>query len=340
MKDIDFSEYFFKKECFFNRFRHSFSIAMCFLLPSHMVYAESLQDFRIEINKKNLKLSQLIKTVENQTDYLFVSNNSIDLNKTVSLQNDKGSVKDILNDALEELGLTYRMEGINIILIPNKQTESTDHQKINGTVVDRNGESIIGANVVVKGNGSIGTITDMNGNFQLDVPEKSVLTITYVGYIPYEVNVDKVSNLKVVLREDSKSLDEVVVIGYGTQKKSDITGAITQVKADDLPLTGNVSLGQMLSGKAPGMQITLNNAQPGGAVTVQIRGNAAGGAGNPGPLYVIDGYPMNVDNMEPGGGKYDGGSKSPLNNLNPADIESIEVFKRCCSYFYLWCTCC
>ena len=126
MKDIDFSEYFFKKECFFNRFRHSFSIAMCFLLPSHMVYAESLQDFRIEINKKNLKLSQLIKTVENQTDYLFVSNNSIDLNKTVSLQNDKGSVKEILNDALEELGLTYRMEGINIILIPNKRKHSVN----------------------------------------------------------------------------------------------------------------------------------------------------------------------------------------------------------------------
>lgn len=327
MKNMHLSEYFWNKECVFNKFRHSLSIAMCLLLPSSMVYAENLQDLRIEINKKNLKLSQLIKTVENQTDYLFVSNKSIDLNMTVSLQNGKGSVKEVLNDALEELGLTYRIEGVNIILIQNKQTNSTGNKKISGTVVDRKGEAIIGANVVVKGNGGIGTITDMNGNFQLNVPEKSVLTITYIGYIPYEVKVDKISNLQVVLREDSKSLDEVVVIGYGTQKKSDITGAITQVKADDLPLTGNVSLGQMLSGKAPGMQITLNNAQPGGVVTVQIRGNAAGGAGNPGPLYVIDGYPMNVDNMEPGGGKYDGGSKSPLNNLNPADIESIEVLK-------------
>lgn len=328
MKNNHSIEYFLKKECIFSKFRHSFSIVMCVLLSSSsMAYAESLQDRKIEVNKKNLKLSQFIKTVEDQTDYLFVSNNSIDLNKTVSLQNGKGSVKEVLTDALDELGLTYRMEGVNIILVPKQQTKSAGQKKITGTVVDRNGESIIGANVVVKGNGSIGTITDIDGNFQLNVPDNAVLSITYIGYIPYEARVDKTSNLQVVLREDSKSLDEVVVIGYGTQKKSDITGAITQVKADDLPMTGNVSLGQMLSGKAPGMQITLNNAQPGGAVTVQIRGNAAGGAGNPGPLYVIDGYPINVDNMEPGGGKYDGGSKSPLNNLNPADIESIEVLK-------------
>ena len=141
MKNMHLSEYFWNKECIFNKFRHSLSIAMCLLLPSSMVYAENLQDLKIEINKKNLKLSQLIKTVENQTDYLFVSNKSIDLNMTVSLQNGKGSVKEILNDALEELGLSYRIEGVNIILIQNKQTNSTGNKKISGTVVDRKGEA-------------------------------------------------------------------------------------------------------------------------------------------------------------------------------------------------------
>ncbi|MDR2816670.1 MAG: TonB-dependent receptor, partial [Proteiniphilum sp.] len=135
-------------------------------------------------------------------------------------------------------------------------------------------------------------------------------------------------SLLITLLEDTQALEEVVVVGYGTQKKSDLTGAITQVKAKDLSITANLSLGQMLTGKAPGLQVSLQSAQPGGNVWLQIRGNAAGGAGNSGPLYVIDGFPLTVDNMEPGSGnRYNSGNKSPLNTLNPADVESIEILK-------------
>lgn len=332
MKKIFLPTFFYTKRCEKQGVSRFLRLSVCALLTSSMAFAGNMpeQSIKISLSKNNIKLSQFIKEVESQTDYLFVSNRSIDLNKTISVQKGNASVKELLQDALDELGLTYRMEGVNIILVKIDQPQqngSATSKKASGIVVDKDGEPIIGANVTVKGSAGQGTITNIDGQFNLNAPEGSTLVISYIGYLSYEAKVGKTPSLQIVLREDSKSLDEVVVIGYGAQKKSDITGAITQVKAEDLPMTGNVSLGQMLSGKAPGMQVTMNSAQPGGAVSIQIRGNAAGGAGNPGPLYVIDGYPMNVDNMEPGGGKYNAGNKSPLNNLNPADIESIEVLK-------------
>jgi TonB-linked SusC/RagA family outer membrane protein len=200
-------------------------------------------------------------------------------------------------------------------------------KKVSGTVVDVQGETIIGASVVVKGTTN-GIITDLDGKFNLDVPANAVLQVSYVGYATQDVPVGNQTNLSITLKENSLALEEVVVVGYGTVKKSDLTGAITQVKAKDLPQTANLSLGQMLTGKAPGMQVSLQSAQPGGGVWMQIRGNAAGGAGNNGPLYVVDGFPITVDNMEPGSGnRYSSGNKSPLNTLNPADIESIEILK-------------
>ena len=127
----------------------------------------------------------------------------------------------------------------------------------------------------------------------------------------------------------STVIDEKIVLIVKPNTYMNRSGiAISQIKSDDLPQTANMSLGQMMSGKAPGMQVSMTSSQPGGGVWVQIRGNAAGGAGNNGPLYVIDGYPISTDNMEPGSGnQYTSGDKSPLNNLNPSDIESIEVLK-------------
>ena len=206
-------------------------------------------------------------------------------------------------------------------------SEPQQMKKVSGVITDSNGEPIIGVNILVKGTVN-GTTTDLDGNYTLDVPSNAVLSISYIGYLTQEIPVKDKTIINVTMKEDTKSLEEVVVIGYGSVKKSNLTGAITQVKAEDLPQAGNMSLGQMLTGKAAGMQVSLQSAQPGGGVWMQIRGNASGGAGNSGPLYVIDGFPISTENMEPGSGnRYSSGNKSPLNNLNPADIASIEILK-------------
>lgn len=199
-------------------------------------------------------------------------------------------------------------------------------QTIRGTVADENGEPIIGANVSVKGT-TKGTITDVNGEFAIEnIDANTVLLITYIGYLPQEVEVDNRTFLNIVIKEDTQKLDEVVVIGYGTMKKKDLTGAVSSVKMDDSPVSTISTISHALAGKAAGLQIRTTSAQPGGESTFRIRGAASVSAGND-PLIVIDGFPVNsVSGIE--AGKYSDGSKDNiLGSINPNDIESIEVLK-------------
>ena len=178
---------------------------------------------------------------------------------------------------------------------------------VTGKVVDNLGEPIIGASVVVKGT-SNGTITDFEGNFQLNTEKKGSLVISYIGYVTKEVTIKP--TLKIVLAEDTKALDEVVVVGYGTQKKSDLTGSVTSVKAAEITaVTSNNPL-ESLQGRAPGVAVFTNNA-PGESPILRIRGAGSIQSGND-PLYVVDGFPL---------------MNGSLNDINPADIASIEVLK-------------
>ncbi len=179
--------------------------------------------------------------------------------------------------------------------------------KITGNVVDTQGEPIIGASVVVKGT-SNGTITDFEGNFQLNTEKKGSLVISYIGYVTKEVTIKP--TLKIVLAEDTKALDEVVVVGYGTQKKSDLTGSVTSVKAAEITaVTSNNPL-ESLQGRAPGVAVFTNNA-PGESPILRIRGAGSIQSGND-PLYVVDGFPL---------------MNGSLNDINPADIASMEILK-------------
>src|SRR5574344_1952333 len=184
---------------------------------------------------------------------------------------------------------------------------------IEGTVIDgSSSEPLIGVNVVVKGNTNIGVVTDINGNFKLKAPAKSTLIFTYVGYASKEVQATS-SKMKVVLTEDSKTLNEVVVIGYGIQKKSVVTAAISKVSSDELSAAKPSRIEDALKGKISGVQITQNSGQPGSDSKVRIRG--IGTINNSDPLYVVDGMPV------------DGG----INYLNPSDIASVEVLKDAAS---------
>lgn len=186
---------------------------------------------------------------------------------------------------------------------------SAQNKKVTGTVSDANGP-LIGVNVMVKGTSS-GTITDFDGHYSLDVPAKSTLVFKYVGYNPAEKVVGGNSVIDVTLTEDTQQLDEVVVVGYGIQRKSDLTGSVTSIKADDLNSFPSSNVGDMLRGKATGISVTATSGRPGEAPDILIRGKRSLTGGND-PLYVIDGVPVDKDGFA---------------NLNNADIKSIEVLK-------------
>ena len=180
-------------------------------------------------------------------------------------------------------------------------------QTIQGTVVDETGEPLIGVNVTVKST-TIGTVTDFDGNFEMEAPLPTVLEISYIGYATIEVQADGTSPLAITLKEDNELLEEVVVVGYGVQKKSDLTGSIAQVNDKDLQKTPAPSLGAALEGRAAGLQVTGSGA-PGSNVSLNIRG--IGSINNSQPLIVIDGVPTDV----------------PLNMINMDDVASIDVLK-------------
>lgn len=297
---------------------------------SRPVYAQSRN---VTIQTGYTTLKQVIDEIEKQTDYLFVYDNS-EINTKMAIYIDvrNKTVDTILTIALKGTGITYSIQNRNIVLIKDLKADLSIHnqQKVTARGVVRNshGEPLIGVAVQEKGT-KHGVTTNIDGTFFIQVSTpKVVLMFSCIGYKNQESAIDRNRPMNVILQEDNQTLDEVVVIGYGTMKRSDLTGAISKVNSADLPHAGNMSLGQMMSGKVPGMQVSITSAQPGGGVWAQIRGNAAGGAGNSGPLYVVDGYPISTDVTEPwSGNRYNSGSKSPLNHLNPSDIESIEVLK-------------
>lgn len=190
--------------------------------------------------------------------------------------------------------------------------------QVKGTVISgADNEPLPGVNVVVKGNATTGTITGIDGEFALSVPSDAILSISYIGFKSLEIPVNGKRELKIVLQEDSEALDEVVVIGYGTQKKSVVTASIARVSSEDLANTAPVRMDNALKGLAAGVTVTSSSGQPGAAAQIRVRGvgtiRTENGAAD--PLYIVDGMPI------------EGG----LDYLNPSDIASIEVLKDAAS---------
>lgn len=268
------------------------------------------QNAKVSISMSNAHLEDILSEIESQTDYLFIYNNQVDINKKRSIKVKNKPVSEVLDNLLRNMGVNYAMEGTHIVL--TQKTEKTlpvqqQTKSITGTIVDVNGDPIIGANIIVKGT-SNGTITDVDGRFTIEADSKSILNISYIGYLTKEVVVGNQKTVRIVLQEDTKTLDEVVVIGYGTQKKADLTGSVANVSAEKLNTQSNANIGQALQGKIAGVDIVSQGGSPGAGTRIMVRG--IGTLNNAAPLYIVDGMYM-----------------SGIDHINPNDIASIDVLK-------------
>ena len=215
---------------------------------------------------------------------------------------------------------------VSLILVCGYLGAMAQNIQISGVVKDVVGDPLIGVSVLVKG-GTKGTSTDYNGFYTISAPADGTLVFSYVGMDTQEVKIGGSKKLDVTMTENGNYIDEVVVIGYGTVKKRDLTGSVSSVKSEDLSLAVAPSVAHALQGKAAGLVISQNSAQPGGGLNIQVRGLGTE-IGGSSPLYVVDGFPIvELDQPSTTNERMDAGTQSVLNFINPADIESIEVLK-------------
>ena len=274
------------------------------------------QTMKVTVVADNVSTGKVISEIEKQTDYLFVYNvNEVNLKRNVKVNAQNKSVAEVLNKVFEGTDIYYAMEGKNIMLMSKAKDGEAVQQanKVTGIVKDANGEPVIGANVMVKGQ-SIGTITDIDGRFVLDAPKDAVLQITYIGYASQEVKVFGKREINVVLKEDTETLEEVVVVGYGVQKKVNLTGSVSSVTSESLDSRPITQTSQALAGLSSGITVTQSSGRPGGdQASLKIRGVGTFSSAGSDPLVLIDGL------------------SGSMNDVDPNNIESISVLKDAAS---------
>ena len=268
------------------------------------------QNAKVSIRMNNVKLDKILNEIENQTDYLFIYNNQVDINKITSVKVKNEAVAQVLDRILSGTGINYELEGTHIILTTEaiKDLHAQQQAKtVTGTVTDVSGEPIIGANIRIKGT-TTGTITDIDGNFSIKAEPQSVIEVSYIGYLTQETVINNQKSIRFLLKEDTKTLDEVVVIGYGVQKKADLTGSVANINTEKLNTQSNANIGQALQGKIAGVDIVSQGGALGSGTRIMVRG--IGTLNNASPLYIVDGMYMNS-----------------IDHINPNDIASIDVLK-------------
>ena len=276
------------------------------LLASQMTI--SAQNVSFSTNKVTLKSA--FEKIEKASKYKIAYNSSqLNANRSVTLSKKSDDVFGMLTQLLKGTNCTYDLEGNYIIIKPLQKAQTSGKKvKVRGVIKDETGEPIIGATVRVKGQ-SEGTVSDFDGNFTLDVTDGNTLQISYIGYQTQEFAVGKQHHFSIVLEEDKKILNEVVVIGYGTQKKGDITSSVGSVKSEDFTAGAINDAGQLIQGKIAGLSVTNPNGNPVGGTEISLRGNTTILGASTNPLILIDGVP------------------GDFNTVAPEDIESIDVLK-------------
>ena len=282
-----------------------------FQLSAEVAYSQ-LASLSFSLNNESIE--KVLDIIENETEFSFlILDKQLDLNKQVSIQTNRNSIEEVLDNLFKNTNIQYRVVDHQIILMKKTsdslssiQQQST--KQIMGIVTDEQGEPIVGANIIEAGTTN-GIISDVDGHFSLSISENATLVISCIGFIQQRIVVGNRSDFQIILQEDSQSLEEVVVVGYGTVKKRDLTGAISRVSLDDIQHSTQGNILERMQGRVSGVMISnVGGSEPGGNISVQIRG--AGTFRDIEPLYVVDGVPV-----------------PSLDVVNPNEIESIEVLK-------------
>ncbi|MBP1639743.1 MAG: outer membrane protein SusC, starch binding [Bacteroidetes bacterium] len=296
---------------------------------------------QVTLDVKDKPIRQILKMIEKSTEYKFFYNDDFSaLNTKTSINVNNVPVDHALKIIFNGSGISWKKKSDNlIVLTPSKVIEkesapATGGQKrISGTVIDANtGETLPGVNIVIEGL-KTGVISDLDGKFSLEVPSSSsMLVFSFVGYENQRVAANKTNPLKVTLSPDIKKLDEVVVVGYGTMKKSDLTGSVSSISSDHFQIGSGLTAQQIMKGSISGVNISQNSGKPGGSNTIRVRGGTSISASNE-PLYVIDGVPISTSagvsssKLSSTTDYFDEEAVDPLSSLNPNDIESINILK-------------
>lgn len=264
----------------------------------------------ISLKLNNVTVKKAMETLKEENGYSFVfASGDVDTQKNIHVNVQDGTIDQVVKQILQDQQVSYEIKNKNIIVQKdNSSKQSTDKKKITGIVTDNDGLPVIGANIVEKGTTN-GIITDIDGYFQLETAPNAVLQVSYIGYVPQTVSVSKQSNITIKLLEDFQNIDEVVVVGYGSVKKSDLTGSISAISAKDFNKGISRSPDQLLAGKVPGLMVNRSSGDPNSSVTMQLRGPSSLTASTA-PFYVIDGIPG-----------------ASINLISPDDIESMSVLK-------------
>ena len=289
--------------------------------------SKSIYNVRLNLNVNNKTIVEIFEKIEEKTEFKFTYNTDFfTKEKVISIKARNKSLGLILEEIAKKTNVNFKRidENIHIVLkeesnkpVEEFETESLEDKTITGTVTDENGSELPGVNVMAKGT-NLGTITDINGNYALEVPDNvTVLVFSYVGYLSEEVDISGRTVINLQMAPDIETLAEIVVVGYGTQERKDLTGSVATISSEDIDDIPVASIDQKLAGQVAGVQVSTVTGTPGGAARISIRGVGSIGA-NSDPLVVIDGFPI--------GNTFDQTS-NPLNLLNPDDIESISVLK-------------
>lgn len=304
-----------------SRHKHLFRIMrityMLLFAAIFCLHAENAISQKITLQGDNLSLKDYLNTIEKQTDYLFIYDAGVNVNKRISVNMVGKSIKEVLDNLSTQLGLNYSQKGSYIVLSSYKAKETsapviTQQKKtITGVVTDDLGEPIIGANVIEKGTTN-GIITDIDGKFTLEVAPGAVVQVSYIGYNTQEVKVGNQSTLAIQLVEDTQALSEVVVVGYGVQRKVTTTGAVTKLEGDEINKMTVVNATKALQGLSPGITVVDRGGAPGSDdPEIYLRG--VGTTGNAKPLVLVDGIEMS------------------LSQIPSSEIENISVLKDAAS---------
>jgi len=295
---------------------------------------------KVSLNEKNSNLVNVLQKIGDQSGYDFLYSNSLLKNaKTITIDLKNADFKEALEKVFEGQEFTYTIKNKTVVVYERRSSfieRLTDYFKaltVTGKVTDESGQPMPGVTVLVKGSATT-VYTSANGNYTITAPdENAVLVFSSIGFETQEIKIGNRTTLNIILKMATNKLEETVIVAYGTQKKTDVTGSLVTISGESLKdLPSTINLEQSLQGRAAGVMVMQESGQPGGATRVRIRG-ASSLLGSNQPLYVVDGVPVVAEGNIPANGNIVNtdlirqGLSSPLNNINPSDIESMTVLK-------------